>query len=178
MEQVQAHKLFLDNLKVMFEELEHQTLLSHPSDNQELNLLVVRFENVGQEQLFFDLNLNFIPLDETSPICLLQFFMIVSEEISSEGAMELSFLIDALNEKIPIGAFVYHRERALCYFKYNYIIPANFYEMPGLYLRMVNQSCNLLVGILNNFVDGIIAVSMQEKTAMAAMRSGTMGQFF
>ncbi|MEA5420466.1 hypothetical protein VB712_14635 [Spirulina sp. CCNP1310] len=179
MNKMQAdQKRFLENVQSVFEELDHQTLLSHPSDNPELDLLAIRFENIGEEKLFLDLNLNFIPLDEMSIFELLQFFMIVSEDIPPEAATELSLLIDMLNEKIPIGAFIYQRDRALCYFKYNYIIPANFDEMPGLYLRMVNQCCNLLVGILNNFVDGLIAVSRQEKTAIAAARSGAMAQFF
>ncbi|MBD2544640.1 hypothetical protein [Planktothricoides raciborskii] len=175
---IQSQKKFLKNLQSLFEESGQETLLGHPSDNPALDMLAVRFDFIGEKDAFLDLNINFIPLDDMSPFYLLQFFLIVSDEVTPEAADELYIVTNTISEKIPIGAFGYLPDRNVCYFKHNYIMPNNFEESIGLYLRMVQYQCILLRGILNSFIDSILAVVEQKLTAQNALQSGQLAQFF
>ncbi len=175
---IPSQQKILEHLQSLFQESGQETLLGHPSDHPAIDILAVRFDSIGGKDICLDLNINFIPLDELSPFYLLQFFLIVSDHIVPEAAQELYILINAISEKIPIGAFGYLPDRQVCYFKHNYMIPTNFEENIGLYLSMIHHQCTLLSGILNNFADSILAVVEQKLTAQEALQSSQLAQFF
>lgn len=174
--------LLISHLQTIFSEVGLPTKLEMPTSDDPFHTLIVQFGSIGVSQYIVNLQLMFLPKitfsQAENDTYILQSFFELSEQVNSSISDEVLWLIARLNTKLPLGAFGLLSDDGVLYFKHNLILDAEIEKNLFLYSKLIQRQLDMLLHILNSFMDTLMQVAEGKTQARVALQQNRFASLF
>ncbi|WP_138753903.1 hypothetical protein [Paenibacillus sinopodophylli] len=143
-----------------------QTGWTEPSVEDPFRSLIVLFDGVGEDSRDIQLELCFLTDmedAEAAGICILQAFVTITEDVSSEFYEQLLLLIVKLNTVLPLGAFGLFADTGVVYFKHNSLLLLSNEDSSNV--KAIDTQNGLILHLHQLYMEALLRVSAGHESA-------------
>lgn len=145
---------FLHRGCLYYQNLGIPAVVSEPAEDAPYTALIVRLEDIGDDDLAIHLEIGFIPLAEFDRAGghLLQTFAEIAPETASDRRPELLEDIAEINVTLPLGAFGLFPDGGPLYYKHNAMLKQSWLTEPAA-MEQLDRQNGMILHLLHQYVD-------------------------
>jgi hypothetical protein len=154
----ESHKAELARFRDLLFKEAYQTQLLTAADGVPYDTLLVRIESFAGEHRVWRLEMSFLPglEEELEGVSILQFFVVLSDQLSEEHRTSLNELIVQRNTKLPIGNFGLLDNPEMLFFKHNAMLPNDNAAVSD---KIVHELVPMITYLISRFAEPLIRLT-------------------